>query len=147
MRRFVSHVLLAACLVLLASGDGVAADASPPNLLVIVIDAQRADHLSSYGYGRPTSPGLDAFFARGVRFVGWKQSRCHVAVDLVQLIEIDRAFAARARRGGRRPAAERPQHGEHRRERHQREYKPQGHRDSGTGFFEAFQSATRRVTP
>lgn len=40
----------------------------PPSLLVIVIDAQRADHLSSYGYGRPTTPGLDALAARGVRF-------------------------------------------------------------------------------
>ena len=69
MRRSVSRVLIAAFLALVGGRDGVAADAPPPpNLLVIVIDAQRADHLSSYGYGRPTSPGLDAFFARGVRF-------------------------------------------------------------------------------
>ena len=61
MRRSVSRVLIAAFLALVGGRDGVAADAPPPpNLLVIVIDAQRADHLSSYGYGRPTSPGLDA---------------------------------------------------------------------------------------
>lgn len=67
MRRFHLRVPIAACLVLLAGRAAAAADV-PPNLLVIVIDAQRADHLSSYGYGRPTTPGLDAFAARGVRF-------------------------------------------------------------------------------
>jgi len=41
---------------------------TPPNLLVILIDAQRADHLSSYGYARRTSPGIDAFAERGARF-------------------------------------------------------------------------------
>ncbi|MBY0277196.1 sulfatase-like hydrolase/transferase, partial [Candidatus Binatia bacterium] len=67
MRWITSRVLLAACLVLLDGRARAAAD-TRPNLLVIVIDAQRADHLSSYGYGRATSPRLDAFFARGVRF-------------------------------------------------------------------------------
>jgi arylsulfatase A-like enzyme len=40
----------------------------PPNILLISIDALRADHLSSYGYDRLTSPGLDALAARGTRF-------------------------------------------------------------------------------
>jgi len=38
------------------------------NLLLIVLDTLRADHLGSYGYERDTSPHLDAFAARGVRF-------------------------------------------------------------------------------
>jgi len=32
-----------------------------PNVLLLIIDTQRADHLSLYGYGRRTSPNLDAF--------------------------------------------------------------------------------------
>jgi arylsulfatase A-like enzyme len=44
--------------------------ASPnsPNILVIVVDALRADHLSSYGYERPTSPNLDRVAEQGVMF-------------------------------------------------------------------------------
>ncbi len=39
-----------------------------PNLLFITIDACRADHLSAYGYGRPTTPALDRLASEGVRF-------------------------------------------------------------------------------
>ena len=42
--------------------------ADQPNLLFITIDACRADHLSSYGYARPTTPALDRLAAEGVRF-------------------------------------------------------------------------------
>ena len=34
------------------------ATAGGPNILLLVIDTQRADHLSAYGYSRPTSPEL-----------------------------------------------------------------------------------------
>jgi arylsulfatase A-like enzyme len=43
-----------------------AAKPNSPNLLVIVIDTLRADHLSSYGYARPTSPNLDRVAREGV---------------------------------------------------------------------------------
>jgi arylsulfatase A-like enzyme len=41
-----------------------------PNVLLYIIDALRADHLSCYGYGRPTSPAIDALAAEpgAVRF-------------------------------------------------------------------------------
>lgn len=39
-----------------------------PNVIVIVVDTLRADHLSSYGYERDTSPFMDSFAAEGVRF-------------------------------------------------------------------------------
>lgn len=40
-----------------------------PNVIFVVAEAMRADHLSSYGYERPTTPNLDAFLAaEGVRF-------------------------------------------------------------------------------
>lgn len=40
----------------------------PPKILLITLDTTRADHLSSYGYRRQTTPTLDALAARGVRF-------------------------------------------------------------------------------
>ena len=40
---------------------------APPNVLVILVDTLRSDHLSAYGYERPTSPAFDAFAAGGVR--------------------------------------------------------------------------------
>jgi arylsulfatase A-like enzyme len=39
-----------------------------PNIVVIVIDTLRADHLSSYGYARPTSPVIDRIASQGVLF-------------------------------------------------------------------------------
>ena len=36
---------------------------SAPNVILLVMDTQRADHLSSYGYSRPTSPNLDRLAA------------------------------------------------------------------------------------
>jgi arylsulfatase A-like enzyme len=42
--------------------------AGSPNVLLIVLDTVRADHLSLYGYPRPTSPHLVRLAARGIRF-------------------------------------------------------------------------------
>jgi arylsulfatase A-like enzyme len=39
-----------------------------PNILLLTIDTLRADHLSSYGYPRATSPVIDRLAAEGVRF-------------------------------------------------------------------------------
>jgi arylsulfatase A-like enzyme len=39
-----------------------------PNLILIVVDTLRADHLGSYGYFRNTSPHMDALAGEGVRF-------------------------------------------------------------------------------
>lgn len=45
-----------------------AALADAPNVLFIVMDTVRADHLSAYGYHRPTSPHLERLAAEGVLF-------------------------------------------------------------------------------
>lgn len=42
--------------------------ANRPNVLLIVLDTQRADFLSSYGYHRATTPHLDSLAAEGVLF-------------------------------------------------------------------------------
>jgi arylsulfatase A-like enzyme len=39
-----------------------------PNIVVIVVDSLRADHLSSYGYTRRTSPNVDLLAQQGVVF-------------------------------------------------------------------------------
>jgi choline-sulfatase len=43
-------------------------DRPETNLVFILIDTLRADHLSAYGYERETSPALDLLASRGVRF-------------------------------------------------------------------------------
>ncbi len=62
---------LARCLLALAVAAGTACGPPPdtrPDLVLVVVDTLRADHLSTYGYARPTSPGLDALAANGVVF-------------------------------------------------------------------------------
>jgi len=44
------------------------ASSGAPNVLVIVIDTLRADHMSSYGYPRSTSPNIDRIAKHGVLF-------------------------------------------------------------------------------
>ena len=39
-----------------------------PNVLLLVMDTVRADHLSAYGYNRATSPNLERWASRGVKF-------------------------------------------------------------------------------
>ena len=44
------------------------ATAASPNVLLIILDTVRAQSLSLYGYGRPTSPELEELSTRGVTF-------------------------------------------------------------------------------
>ena len=61
-----ARFLAAAALALASCGAG----GNPPaeNLLLITVDTLRADHLGCYGYGRATSPNLDAFAAGATLF-------------------------------------------------------------------------------
>lgn len=38
------------------------------NVILVVVDSLRPDHLSCYGYGRKTSPNIDSIAAKGIRF-------------------------------------------------------------------------------
>jgi arylsulfatase len=40
----------------------------PPNIILLTIDAIRADHCSSLAYERETTPGLDRFADKAVKF-------------------------------------------------------------------------------
>lgn len=60
---------LAATSLLLASA--CSSDQAPkerPDVLLLVVDTLRADHLGCYGYERPTSPVIDSIAARGAVF-------------------------------------------------------------------------------
>jgi arylsulfatase A-like enzyme len=41
---------------------------SAPNVVLIIVDSLRADHLGCYGHDRDTSPNIDALAKQGVRF-------------------------------------------------------------------------------
>ena len=67
--RVPAAIFLAACLAglgLSCSGQGEAA--ARPNIVVVVIDTLRADHLPFYGYGIDTSPFLASLAKEGVVF-------------------------------------------------------------------------------
>jgi arylsulfatase A-like enzyme len=65
VNRMLLVVVAALCL---GACDQQQENVGPPNILLISIDALRADHLSCYGYDRHTSPVLDGLAARGTRF-------------------------------------------------------------------------------
>lgn len=54
-------------LAVLAGCSNPAAEARP-NLLVLVLEGARADHVGAYGYERRTTPNLDALGTEGIRF-------------------------------------------------------------------------------
>lgn len=63
-----SLILTGLCSCLALSLSGCAGEDKRPNVLLISIDQLRADHLSCYGYARPTSPALDRLAGEGVLF-------------------------------------------------------------------------------
>lgn len=73
MRRFKIPIGPLACLaaaLALSSGLFLACrkPERPKNVIFILVDTLRADHLSTYGYARPTSPNVDAFAKEAVKF-------------------------------------------------------------------------------
>ena len=54
--------------ILDAAYENLAVHPKKPNVVWVLLDAARADHFSSYGYHRPTTPVIDALAARGVLF-------------------------------------------------------------------------------
>jgi len=56
------------------------------DVVLITVDAVRADHLGCYGYARPTSPNIDALAARGVRFEHAYTQAPHTSFSLASLM-------------------------------------------------------------
>jgi len=81
---FGTLILVGAIVVFLAVGNGIwnyfelpttsennvmeQSNEANPNVVLILIDALRADHLGCYGYQRNTSPAIDALASQGVMF-------------------------------------------------------------------------------
>jgi arylsulfatase A-like enzyme len=61
-------------------------DWSGRDLLLITVDALRADHLGAYGYTRPTSPHFDALAREGTSFLHAYCSIPHTSYSLVSLM-------------------------------------------------------------
>ena len=60
--------------------------AGSPNVLFIVLDTVRADHLSVYGYDRPTTPTLERLAGAGIRFDDARRTRALDACLARQLL-------------------------------------------------------------
>jgi len=73
--RFLRPLAAAVFGLMLWPTPGGAADPPSrfPNVLFVTIDTLRADHMSGYGYKRPTSPNLDKLMAAGAQFT---DARC-----------------------------------------------------------------------
>ena len=56
------------------------------DILLITIDALRADHVGSYGYGRPTTPALDALARDGVLFERAYAATPHTSYSITSLM-------------------------------------------------------------
>ena len=68
LRKSTRHALLFACAVTLAGACGDRAAQRRPDVVLIVVDTLRSDHLSAYGYPRPTSPFLEELAQEGALF-------------------------------------------------------------------------------
>ncbi|MET0339543.1 MAG: sulfatase-like hydrolase/transferase [Polyangiales bacterium] len=82
-------------------GESLPASAPGAHVVLVTIDALRADHLGSYGYGRPVSPALDALAARGVRFdrayaqaphSSYSLSALHTSEYVHEVVELGRSL-------------------------------------------------------
>lgn len=70
-RLNIREYLIITCLGILLiaiSGYGCSGKKNKPNIIILLLDCVRADHLSCYGYSRDTSPHIDALAAQGVKF-------------------------------------------------------------------------------
>jgi arylsulfatase A-like enzyme len=66
VRNVIATGVLALALCPACERGGAAA--RRPNVVLVTLDTTRADHLSCYGYGRETSPNLDALARAGVLY-------------------------------------------------------------------------------
>jgi arylsulfatase A-like enzyme len=69
-RTSVSQIAVAvtAWALVVGANHQLCAASDRPSVLVITVDALRADHLGSYGYDKPTSPNIDQLLSDGLLF-------------------------------------------------------------------------------
>ncbi len=88
LRAVLASLPLALCLTAAACGDsGTPGDApGAPNVLLVVIDTLRSDHLSVNGYARPTTPRLQDFAGRATRFTHAESPRAKTTPAVSSLL-------------------------------------------------------------
>jgi arylsulfatase A-like enzyme len=59
---------------------------SSPNIILVVIDALRADRLNDYGHDRKTNPFLAEFGKRGIRFTNAYSQSSHTKLSVASLL-------------------------------------------------------------
>jgi arylsulfatase A-like enzyme len=62
------------------------APAGAPDVVLVLIDTLRRDHLSSEGYARRTTPALDALAARGARFPRFESQSSYTKPSVASLL-------------------------------------------------------------
>ena len=70
----------------LAACGGAPEPQAPPNVVILVLDTLRPDHLGTYGYDRPTSPHLDALAEHGVVFTEAQSPAPWTAPTLISMV-------------------------------------------------------------
>lgn len=97
MKRLVL-LLAAAAAASCSSGDGEAVER--PNVLLVVVDTLRADHVGVYGYERPTTPALDQLAAEGTWF---RRAYAHSGWTLASTVSLLTGKVPSQHRVGRDP--------------------------------------------
>ncbi len=100
--RLIGCLLLGALALLVACGG--ASVGTPPNVLLVVVDTLRADHLGCYGYPRKTSPRIDALAAEGVIFERAIAQASWTLPSMISLMTGDYIYATTPRLPDDRPA-------------------------------------------
>lgn len=75
-------VLAAVAFAFFSRPSAVPVGAEDPNIVLITVDALRADHLGCYGYPRKTSPNIDALAEKGVLFTQAIAQSSHAPTSL-----------------------------------------------------------------
>lgn len=80
-------------------GAGPTGQAAPtaPDILVVLVDALRADHLSCYGYARPTSPSLDLWARQAALYTRAYTQGTHTRMSIASLFTGSRPTVHRVR--------------------------------------------------
>lgn len=88
--RVTTRVPRAGLLSLLAvaglAGSCAPRPSGPPNVLLVTLDALRADHVSAFGYERETTPHLDWLIERGRVFDPMIPTGCSTKASLTSLV-------------------------------------------------------------
>lgn len=77
---------LGLALAALALGACRAEPRRPPDVVLVLIDTLRADHVGAYGYARPTTPTLDALCAHATLFENAIAQAPHTIPSMLQLM-------------------------------------------------------------